>query len=31
LLKDENFRHRLMEGQSRQELFNIIAEEDEKF
>jgi PTS system nitrogen regulatory IIA component len=31
LLKDENFRHRLMEGQSSQELFNIIAEEDEKF
>jgi len=30
LLKDEAFR-RLMEGQTGQELFNIIAEEDEKF
>lgn len=31
LLKDESFRRRLIEGKSRQELFNIIAEEDEKF
>ena len=31
LLKDEAFRRRLIEGQSSQELFNIIAEEDEKF
>jgi nitrogen PTS system EIIA component len=31
LLKDEAFRRRLMEGQTSQELFNIIAEEDEKF
>ncbi|HEV8726392.1 MAG TPA: PTS sugar transporter subunit IIA [Candidatus Binatia bacterium] len=31
LLKDESFRRRLMEGQTSQELFNIIAEEDEKF
>ena len=31
LLKDEAFRRRLMEGQTGQELFNIIAEEDEKF
>jgi len=31
LLKDEAFRSRLMEGQTGQELFNIIAEEDEKF
>lgn len=31
LLKDEAFRRRLIEGQSSRELFNIIAEEDEKF
>jgi PTS system nitrogen regulatory IIA component len=31
LLKDEAFRRRLMEAQTGQELFNIIAEEDEKF
>lgn len=31
LLKDESFRRRLMEGQTSQELFKIIAEEDEKF
>lgn len=31
LLKDEAFRRRLMEGKNSQELFNIIAEEDEKF
>jgi len=31
LLKDEAFRRRLMEGQTSQELFNVIAEEDEKF
>lgn len=31
LLKDETFRRRLLEGRSSQELFNIIAEEDEKF
>jgi nitrogen PTS system EIIA component len=31
LLKDEPFRRRLMEGQTSQELFNIIAEEDQKF
>jgi PTS system nitrogen regulatory IIA component len=31
LLKDEAFRRRLMEGQTSRELFNIIAEEDEKF
>jgi PTS system nitrogen regulatory IIA component len=31
LLKDEPFRRRLMVGQTSQELFNIIAEEDEKF
>jgi PTS system nitrogen regulatory IIA component len=31
LLKDEAFRRRLMEGQTSQELFKIIAEEDEKF
>lgn len=31
LLKDETFRRRLIEGQSSRELFNIIAEEDEKF
>jgi PTS system nitrogen regulatory IIA component len=31
LLKDEAFRRRLMTGQTGQELFTIIAEEDEKF
>ena len=31
LLKDEGFRRRLMHGKTRQDLFNIIAEEDEKF
>jgi PTS system nitrogen regulatory IIA component len=31
LLKDEAFRRRLMEGQTGQELFSVIAEEDEKF
>ena len=31
LLKDEEFRHRLMRGQSAHELFTIILEEDEKF
>ena len=31
LLKDEAFRRRLIAGKSSQELFNIIAEEDEKF
>src|SRR4030095_15495701 len=31
LLKDETFCRRLLDGTSSQELFNIIAEEDEKF
>jgi len=31
LRKDASFRRRLMEGQTSQELFKIIAEEDEKF
>ena len=31
LLKDEAFRHRLMAGETAQELYNIIANEDEKF
>lgn len=31
LLKDEAFRRRLMAGQSAEELFAIIVEEDEKF
>lgn len=31
LLKDEDFRHRLMAGETAQELFIAIAEEDEKF
>jgi PTS system nitrogen regulatory IIA component len=31
LLKDTSFRHRLMEAKDRQDLFRIIAEEDEKF
>jgi PTS system nitrogen regulatory IIA component len=31
LLKDEAFRRRLLAGQTSQELFTIIAEEDDKF
>ena len=31
LLKDEAFRHRLMEGKTSQDIFQIIAEEDQKF
>jgi PTS system nitrogen regulatory IIA component len=31
LLKDSSFRNRLMEARDRQDLFMIIAEEDEKF
>jgi nitrogen PTS system EIIA component len=31
LLKDEGFRRRLMAGQNAEELFTMIAEEDEKF
>ncbi len=31
LLKDEAFRRRLMGGQTRQEIYQIIAEEDQKF
>jgi len=31
LLKDETFRRRLLAGQTSQELFKIIAEEDDKF
>jgi nitrogen PTS system EIIA component len=31
LLKDEAFRRRLMQGKTAQELYNIIAEEDDKF
>jgi PTS system nitrogen regulatory IIA component len=31
LLKDPSFRNRLMEAKDRQDLFRIIAEEDEKF
>jgi PTS system nitrogen regulatory IIA component len=31
LLKDSSFRSRLMEARDRQDLFRIIAEEDEKF
>lgn len=31
LLKDEPFRRRLMEGKTRQEIFQIIADEDQKF
>jgi PTS system nitrogen regulatory IIA component len=31
LLKDADFRERLLKGESRQELFDIIAAEDEKF
>ncbi|HMA79256.1 MAG TPA: PTS sugar transporter subunit IIA [Candidatus Binatia bacterium] len=31
LLKDEAFRHRLMAGETAQDLYNIIANEDEKF
>jgi PTS system nitrogen regulatory IIA component len=31
LLKDEAFRHRLMAGETAQDLYNIIANEDDKF
>ena len=31
LLKDTTFRNRLMKGQTQQEIFEIIAEEDQKF
>jgi nitrogen PTS system EIIA component len=31
LLKDPAFRNRLMQGQTREEIFHIIAEEDQKF
>jgi PTS system nitrogen regulatory IIA component len=31
LLKDSSFRNRLMEARDRQDLFMVIAEEDEKF
>ena len=31
LLKDETFRRRLMEGKTSQDLYQIIAEEDQKF
>lgn len=31
LLKDETFRRRLLTGQTREELYRIIAEEDDKF
>jgi PTS system nitrogen regulatory IIA component len=31
LLKDESFRRRLMAAKSNQELFTLIAEEDDKF
>jgi PTS system nitrogen regulatory IIA component len=31
LLKDESFRRRLMEGKTSQEIYQIIAEEDQKF
>ena len=31
LLKDPAFRNRLMKGQTKQEIFDIIAEEDQKF
>lgn len=31
VLKDEGFRHRLMEAKTQEELYTIIAEEDEKF
>jgi nitrogen PTS system EIIA component len=31
LLKDETFRQRLMAGQTAQELFNLIGQEDDKF
>jgi nitrogen PTS system EIIA component len=31
LLKDPTFRRRLMEGKTRQEIFEIIAQEDQKF
>ena len=31
LLKDDGFRQRLMDAKSRQEIYTLIAEEDEKF
>jgi nitrogen PTS system EIIA component len=31
LLRDESFRHRLMAGKTAQELYHMIADEDEKF
>ncbi len=31
LLKDRSFRDRLMQGQTREEIFRIISEEDQKF
>ena len=31
LLKDEGFRRRLIDAKNRQELFTMIAEEDDKF
>ena len=31
LLKDSSFRARLMEGKTREEIFNIIRDEDQKF
>jgi nitrogen PTS system EIIA component len=31
LLKDEGFRRRLMDAKNRQEIYTLIAEEDEKF
>jgi nitrogen PTS system EIIA component len=31
LLKDEGFRSRLMQAKSQQDLYNLIAEEDDKF
>ena len=31
LLKDESFRRRLMEGKTSQDIYQIIAEEDQKF
>ncbi len=31
LLKDSSFRARLMEGKTREEIFNVIKEEDQKF
>jgi hypothetical protein len=31
LLKDPTFRSRLIDGKTRQEIFEIIAQEDQKF